>query len=139
MEAPFSTGDPDNYARTPYQIMSQAQAAYPCACCGYFTCPEGPGSWFICPICFWEDDYTQLQDPAYAGGANRVSLIDAQANFATHGCSEVRLKEHCRPVEPTDARDQNWRPFDPSTDTQPEVTGGREGLLHLYYWRRDLP
>lgn len=28
----------------------------------------------ICPICGWEDDGIQRDDPDYAGGANRLSL-----------------------------------------------------------------
>jgi hypothetical protein len=30
-----------------------------------------PGSYEICPVCFWDDDLVQLRWPTYAGGANK--------------------------------------------------------------------
>ena len=33
----------------------------PCPCCGYLVFDEEPGSYSICPICYWEDDAVQLQ------------------------------------------------------------------------------
>ncbi|MBS7426825.1 hypothetical protein KHP59_01710 [Virgibacillus sp. 19R1-5] len=48
---------------------------YTCPCCGYKTLnEEPPGTFEICEICFWEDDYTQFADPDYEGGANAPSL-----------------------------------------------------------------
>ncbi|MFH8387921.1 CPCC family cysteine-rich protein [Kitasatospora sp. NPDC018058] len=32
----------------------------------------------MCPICFWEDDSVQFRWPFTPGGANRVSLAEAQ-------------------------------------------------------------
>lgn len=32
----------------------------------------------ICPVCGWEDDPLQRDEPDYDGGANRVSLREAQ-------------------------------------------------------------
>jgi hypothetical protein len=55
---------------------------YPCPCCGYLVFEEEPGSYDICPICFWEDDLSQLRWLDSAGGANRPSLIEAQVTFA---------------------------------------------------------
>lgn len=52
---------------------------YKCPCCGYYTFNDKPdGNYDICPVCFWEDDPIQLQDPNYAGGANKVSLLQGQ-------------------------------------------------------------
>lgn len=31
-----------------------------------------PGSYEICPVCFWEDDRVQFRWPAMSGGANKV-------------------------------------------------------------------
>jgi Cysteine-rich CPCC len=31
-----------------------------------------PGSYEICPVCFWDDDLVQLRWPTYAGGANQA-------------------------------------------------------------------
>lgn len=37
-----------------------------------------PGSFEICPVCFWKDGAVQLRWPDFAGGANRPSLIGSQ-------------------------------------------------------------
>jgi len=59
---------------------------FACPCCGYATLGEQPpGTFEICPVCFWEDDDTQFRDPGYEGGANSVSLSAARENFATFG------------------------------------------------------
>jgi len=46
---------------------------YTCACCGELTL-EYPDFYEICPVCGWEDDPVQRDDPDYAGGANELSL-----------------------------------------------------------------
>ncbi|WP_223596802.1 CPCC family cysteine-rich protein [Neobacillus bataviensis] len=66
---------------------------YTCQCCGYKTLTEGTrDSYEICEVCFWEDDFVQNEDPDYEGGANEVSLRQAQWNFKLFGASEVRFK-----------------------------------------------
>lgn len=116
---------------------------FPCPCCGYLVFSEQPGSYDICPICFWEDDVSQLRFPTMAGGANRPSLQEAQATFATIGAIEDRLLEHVRAVTADDRRDPGWRPVDLVRD---EVEVPRSGVecgqpypddaTTLYYWRR---
>ncbi len=70
---------------------------YPCPCCGFLTLDQRPpGTFTICPVCWWEDDETQARDPDYAGGANVVSLREAQANFRTLGASEPRFTGNVR-------------------------------------------
>ncbi|KAA8996385.1 hypothetical protein FJU30_21575 [Affinibrenneria salicis] len=53
---------------------------YPCPCCGARVFAE-LGEYFICPDCNWEDDPLQSREPAYAGGANRMSLNEARDAF----------------------------------------------------------
>lgn len=36
----------------------------------------------ICPVCGWEDDGIQRDDPDYTGGANKMSLNQAKEAFA---------------------------------------------------------
>ncbi|WP_448262693.1 CPCC family cysteine-rich protein [Microbacterium aurum] len=51
------------------------QTVHPCPCCGHLTLGQPPGSYELCPVCFWEDDAVQLRWPTYPGGANRPSLM----------------------------------------------------------------
>ncbi len=56
-----------------------------CPCCGYLTFEEETnGSYAICPVCYWEDDYIPDNDIYYAGGANGISLQDARMNFSRY-------------------------------------------------------
>lgn len=75
----------------------------PCPCCGYLTFGEDcPGSFDICPVCFWEDDPIQFTDPTYKGGANNVSLEEAQRNFAEFGASSREFIDKVRRPEPNE-------------------------------------
>ena len=67
---------------------------YRCPCCNKLTLEnEPPGTFDICPVCYWEDDNVQFEDPDYAGGANKVSLNTARQNFKKIGAiSEEFLK-----------------------------------------------
>jgi hypothetical protein len=65
----------------------------------------------ICPVCFWETDPVQSQDPDYEGGANRVSLRQAQMNYAAFGASEERFLRYVRPAHEGEARDEAWQPL----------------------------
>jgi hypothetical protein len=65
-------------------------AKYACPCCGYLTLGEKPpGTYDICPVCFWEDDGVQFYDENYEGGANRVCLKVAKKNFLNFGAIDV--------------------------------------------------
>ena len=71
---------------------------FSCPCCGYLTLDhEANGSYDICPVCFWEDDPVQLDDPAFRGGANVPSLEEARRNFLAFGAVEERYRERVRP------------------------------------------
>ena len=71
------------------ELISHKTLKHKCKCCGYYTMEEPDGSHEICPVCFWEDDSTQNNDPDYDGGANKVSLNEAKINFEKYGaCTE---------------------------------------------------
>jgi len=113
----------------------------PCPCCGYLVFEEPPGSYDICPACGWEDDLAQLRFPRMNWGPNKVSLVEAQANFAQHGTSDPRSSLR-RPPASVHARDPDWRPFDDSLDHPEEPVPGLEygesypdDPTTLYYWR----
>lgn len=69
-----------------------------CRCCNYKTLEEEPDDTYeICPVCYWEDDGLQYNNPDYEGGANHVSLNQAKENFRKYEVSELRFKKYVRP------------------------------------------
>jgi len=71
---------------------------YKCPCCGYFTLKhEPPGTFEICPVCFWEDDNIQYNNPDYEGGANDVSLNQAHKNYKIVGAISKEYLDSVRP------------------------------------------
>lgn len=59
---------------------------FSCSCCGYLTIGEPDhASYEICPVCGWEDDPVQHDDPNFSGGANKESLREAQTNYKNYG------------------------------------------------------
>lgn len=70
---------------------------YKCPCCGHYTLEEEPGNTFdICPVCFWEDDLTQLNDLTNSSGANPVSLEQARRNYLEFGACEPNMLPYVR-------------------------------------------
>lgn len=112
---------------------------YPCPCCGHLVFALSPGSYDICPICWWEDDPVQLRWPDYEGGANSPSLIESQRNVVKHGACEWRLHGVVRGAAVDEPLDEGWRPIDPKLDNF-EPRGVHEAAwpsdeTTLYYWR----
>ena len=92
-------------------VAMSGDEKHTCPCCGYKTLDEKPpGTYEICPICFWEDDPVQFDDPDCAGGANRPSLRQAQMNFLAFGACEKEMIRHVRKPREDDKRDPNWKP-----------------------------
>src|SRR5438876_11806083 len=96
-------------------MQRMSDSLFPCPCCGYLT-SSGPESYDICPICFWEDDISQLRFPESGGGANQVPLIEAQANFDKFGASDDGARARVRSPRPDERRDPVWRTIDPAID-----------------------
>jgi Cysteine-rich CPCC len=72
-----------------------------CPCCGYRTLDERPpGTYEICPVCFWEDDNVQFDEPDREGAANGVSLNVARRNFRDFGAMERRFLQYVRAPRP---------------------------------------
>lgn len=70
---------------------------YPCPCCKYLTLGEKPpGTFEICPICCWEDDYAQYNNPELTGGANKESLTQARKNFLEFAASSKDVLKFVR-------------------------------------------
>jgi hypothetical protein len=67
---------------------------HPCPCCDYFTLPAR-GDWDICPVCFWEDDGSDLARPEMPSGCNHgLTLREARANVARLGACEEAMHPH---------------------------------------------
>ncbi|PYC20588.1 CPCC family cysteine-rich protein [Pseudomonas mosselii] len=115
---------------------------FTCPCCGYAVFEEPPGSYDICPICFWEDDVFQLYYPHQEGGPNRCSLIEAQVNFVQFGACERSMSKNVREPRDSDVRDSEWFPLwarrvaiaDPESDNQ--LSQHMQSISDLYYWLR---
>ena len=48
------------------------------------------------PVCFWEDGNSQLRFPLMCGGANKPSILEAQAHYRAFGSRERGMLENCR-------------------------------------------
>jgi hypothetical protein len=113
---------------------------FPCPCCGCLVFTEAPGSYDICPVCGWEDDVSQLRFPTAGGGANAVSLMEAQQlhRRGKQAKSSGALSQEQSPF----GREAAWRPVDPELDAfETPVAGLEYGASYpddatlLYYWR----
>lgn len=116
---------------------------FTCPCCGYEVFASPPGSYDICPICFWEDDVSGLWFAADGCGANHeVSLIAAQVNFVQFGACVREMAKNVRPPDAGDRRDPLWFPLWAKRVTVP---GGGESAprsvpasqSELCYWLRE--
>jgi hypothetical protein len=135
---------------------------YPCPCCGYLVFDDPPGSYDICPICNWEDELYQLENPEEKDLVNHgVSLAEAQINFEQMGASfPTRLNSVRKPL-PSEGRDILWRKYERQLDCVPsflESTFGWQKIWLIlrvfinyksakhtfvrdsepYYWRRKV-
>ncbi|HTL83354.1 MAG TPA: CPCC family cysteine-rich protein [Bacteroidia bacterium] len=74
---------------------------FKCDCCGYFTLPSNEvGYYQMCPVCYWEDDAAQANDPELKRGKNEISLNEARQNFKTMWAMDMRSTEYARdPLE----------------------------------------
>lgn len=77
--------------------MTKDEKGYPCPCCGFLTLSEDTRETFeICPVCNWEDDDVQFNNPNFRGGANQESLNKARENFKKFGASAQKYIKQVR-------------------------------------------
>lgn len=77
--------------------MTKNEKGYPCPCCGFLTLSEDTHETFeICPVCNWEDDDVQFNNPDFRGGANQESLNEARENFKKFGASAQKFIKQVR-------------------------------------------
>lgn len=51
-----------------------------CKCCGKYEL-DNNSLFEVCPICGWESDPVQENDPNYSGGANKKSLNEYKKEY----------------------------------------------------------
>ena len=133
----------DAELRRRVEELVQSELRFPCPCCGHSVHSNPPGSYDICEICDWEDDALELEfATTLDGGANGLTLFQAQLNYADFGACERRSSNNVRLPQSSDRRDQDWRPIDPALDKFPDWNAPDPprvpGVdLRLYYWRPD--
>lgn len=77
---------------------------FPFPCCDWLVLTEAPsGTFATCDVCGWEDDNIRFRDPAYPGGANRVSLLQARENYRRDGRSDPQRPGRRRQPPPARA------------------------------------
>jgi hypothetical protein len=129
---------PDDPSRFAVELV-MVSIAHPCPCCGHLTFDDPPGSYSICPVCFWEDDAVQLRWPTLPGGANRPSLVEAQLAHVKLGAMEPRFVANVRAPRVDEAVDDGWRRIDLASDSfeSPDDRSADwpDDLTDLYWWR----
>ena len=113
---------------------------FTCPCCGYRTLGDSPGSYEICQVCFWEDDPVQLLNPAYAGGANTLSLMESRTNYQRMRVSDERFSANVRSPNKDEELDPEWRlavDKDLAKSRAPRDLSDEEYKLleSWYYWK----
>jgi Cysteine-rich CPCC len=103
------------------------------------TFDEPPGSYDICELCGWEDDHVQLAHPEMAGGANRISLVQAQEKAITEYPLNVWEAKGYQ-------RDSKWRLWS-SKDQANAASSPESGSEYFeaaaseepyYYWKNNI-
>lgn len=67
------------------EVEGLQEELYSCPCCEFKTLPT-KGEYFICPVCFWEDDGNV--DPNYYSSPNKMTLAQARDNFIKLGAMD---------------------------------------------------
>ncbi len=69
-----------------------------CPCCDYYTLKDW-GAYSICPVCFWENDGLDIDEPDAYSGPNHMTLREARQKFLEFGACEERFVEKVVSVE----------------------------------------
>jgi len=87
--------------------MNSTTEKFSCPCCGHLTISgPTPGSWEVCPVCFWEDSIGS-EDSWGAGGEDDLML--AQRAYLKMGASHADWLGKVRAPLPEEMRSESWR------------------------------
>ena len=103
----------------------------PCPCRGHQALGE-LWAYEICPVCYWEENHSQLRHRTSGGGPNHgLSLIEAQADYRRIGAVTKEMRRHVRPPRDDGPPDPGFRPAAPGF--RPAAPGRdpfEQGLSH---------
>ena len=68
------------YEERGVKMKERTDTRHLCPVCGKYEF-ENKNSFDICPVCNWEDDGVQLDDPDWTEGANQMSLNEAREAY----------------------------------------------------------
>lgn len=84
-------------------------AMYPCPCCGSRTFAAAPpGTYLVCPVCFWEDLPQEKLWPVLYCRA----LRQAQRTFQAIGACDPQYRHAVRPAEAHERPAEGWLTID---------------------------
>lgn len=94
-----------------------------CPCCGYHTLCDPPGSYDICPVCYWEEDCGTVDwcDMSSWGGANHMTIEIGRRNYEASGTCDGGPATICRPPTQEELPRYDW-----SNDPRPYWPDGNE-------------
>jgi len=84
------------------EVKGKYKPQEPCPCCDYVTLPDR-GSYFICPICFWEDDGMDIDNLDEYCDPNHMTLREARRNFKEFGACEKEMLKNVISIEAREA------------------------------------
>jgi len=68
-------------------MVPVTEGRFQCPCCDYYTLPSHARH-ETCPVCWWEDDGSNLGEIDAVSSANHISLRRARKNFAQFGAAD---------------------------------------------------
>lgn len=94
--------DEDHYQGEPYmnkRIRKKHEknlTRHRCLCCGNYTLigSEMDIMWYICPVCYWENDTKDNDDED--SGANGMTLGEGKTNYKKFGACDEKMLPHVR-------------------------------------------
>ncbi|MGE5299151.1 MAG: CPCC family cysteine-rich protein [Acidobacteriota bacterium] len=81
--------------------MAKVFIRSPCEVCDYLThAVDERGLYFICPVCYWEDDEFHEDSGNPCDVNHGLSLDEARANYKKFGACEEDMVVHVRAPKP---------------------------------------
>ncbi len=77
-----------------YTIVGNPIELLACPCCSFLTL-DSQGEYYICPVCFWEDDGGDNLNQY--SSVNHMTLMEAKRNFNEYGAMSIESKKFTDP------------------------------------------